>query len=183
MRHGNYAWSLAHIDHTELDLVLCDSRTGQPLGKCWLTLLILAHPRRIAAYYLCWSADKTGGPDVGKAFSRAQMAIAGHVLGQIVTRLGEPCCETHENRLLAEQALAFQLRPFAAGVRGDAIAKQVGRQIGRQRLIDEMKGLNYDLIDSWKVPELQSEIPFYPEYSQWYSGMYFRIKDDGNLVP
>src|SRR6266851_369271 len=51
-RHGDYAWSLAHIDHTELDLMLCDSRTGQPLGKCWLTLLILAHPRRIAAYYL-----------------------------------------------------------------------------------------------------------------------------------
>lgn len=51
-RHGDYAWALAHIDHTELDLVLCDSRTGQPLGKCWLTLMILSHPRRIAAYYL-----------------------------------------------------------------------------------------------------------------------------------
>jgi len=52
LRHGNYAWSLAHLDHTELNLMLCDSRTGQLLGKCWLTLLILAHPRRIAAYYL-----------------------------------------------------------------------------------------------------------------------------------
>jgi putative transposase len=51
-RHGNYAWGLAHLDHTELDLVLCDSRTGQVLGKCWLTLLILAAPRRIAAFYL-----------------------------------------------------------------------------------------------------------------------------------
>src|SRR6266478_5411642 len=51
-RHGNYAWGLAHIEHTELDLALCDSRTGQVLGKCWLTLLILAFPRRIAAYYL-----------------------------------------------------------------------------------------------------------------------------------
>ena len=51
-RHGTYAWELAHLDHTELDLVLCDSRTGQVLGKCWLTLLILASPRRIAACYL-----------------------------------------------------------------------------------------------------------------------------------
>src|SRR5207244_8180558 len=49
-RHGTYAWSLAHLDHTDLNLFLCDSRTGQPLGKCWLTLLILSHPRRIAAY-------------------------------------------------------------------------------------------------------------------------------------
>src|SRR6266581_4690925 len=52
LRHGNYAWSLAHLDHTELNLMLRDSRTSQLLGKCWLTLLILAHPRRIAAYYL-----------------------------------------------------------------------------------------------------------------------------------
>ena len=51
-RHGEYAWSMAHLDHTELNLVLCDSRTGQPLGKCWLTLLILSHPRRIASFYL-----------------------------------------------------------------------------------------------------------------------------------
>ncbi len=51
-RHGTYAWGLAHIDHTELDVALCDSRTGQVLGKCWLTLLILAFPRRIAAFYL-----------------------------------------------------------------------------------------------------------------------------------
>jgi putative transposase len=51
-RHGEYAWAMAHLDHTELNLVLCDSRTGQSLGKCWLTLLILSHPRRIAAFYL-----------------------------------------------------------------------------------------------------------------------------------
>ncbi len=51
-RHGSYAWAMAHLDHTELNLVLCDSRTGQLLGKCWLTLLILSHPRRIAAYHL-----------------------------------------------------------------------------------------------------------------------------------
>jgi putative transposase len=51
-RHGDYAWAMAHIDHTELDLALCDSKTGQPIGKCWLSLMILAPPRRIVAYYL-----------------------------------------------------------------------------------------------------------------------------------
>jgi putative transposase len=51
-RHGDHAWAMAHLDHTELDLILCDSRTDQPLGKCWLTLLILSHPRRIVSYYL-----------------------------------------------------------------------------------------------------------------------------------
>ena len=51
-RHGSYAWAMGHLDHTELNLILCDSRTGQALGKCWLTLLILSHPRRIASFYL-----------------------------------------------------------------------------------------------------------------------------------
>jgi len=51
-RHGSYCWAMGHLDHTELNLMLCDSRTGEPLGKCWLTLLILSHPRRIASYYL-----------------------------------------------------------------------------------------------------------------------------------
>ena len=51
-RHGMYAWSMAHIDHTELDLELFDSATDHPLGKCWLTLMILSHPRRIVAFSL-----------------------------------------------------------------------------------------------------------------------------------
>lgn len=53
-RHGSYCWSMGHLDHTELNLMLCDSRTGELLGKCWLTLLILSHPRRIASYYLTY---------------------------------------------------------------------------------------------------------------------------------
>ncbi len=51
-RHGSYAWAMAHIDHLEVDLQLCDSKTNQILGKWWLTLMILSHPRRIAAFYL-----------------------------------------------------------------------------------------------------------------------------------
>jgi putative transposase len=51
-RHGSYAWAMAHVDHLEVDLQLCDSKTDQFLGKCWLTLMILSHPRRIAAFYL-----------------------------------------------------------------------------------------------------------------------------------
>ncbi len=51
-RHGSYAWAMAHIDHLEVDLQLCDSKTNQLLGKCWLTLMILSYPRRIAAFYL-----------------------------------------------------------------------------------------------------------------------------------
>ncbi len=51
-RHGTYAWAMAHIDHTELDLELFDSVGAQPMGKCWLTLMILSHPRRVVALSL-----------------------------------------------------------------------------------------------------------------------------------
>jgi len=40
------------LDHLLVDLELCDSMTDKPMGKCWLTLLILSNPRRIAAFYL-----------------------------------------------------------------------------------------------------------------------------------
>lgn len=51
-RHGEYAWGMAHLDHTEVDLELRDSHTGAPIGRCWLTLMILAPSRRIVACYL-----------------------------------------------------------------------------------------------------------------------------------
>lgn len=51
-RHGERPWERAHIDHTELDVVLVDSETGLPLGRPWLTLLIDAYSRRILAYWI-----------------------------------------------------------------------------------------------------------------------------------
>ncbi|GAC1698442.1 MAG: hypothetical protein NVS9B9_20960 [Ktedonobacteraceae bacterium] len=51
-RHGTYAWAMAHIDHTELDLELFDSVTGQSMGKCWITLMVLSHARRIVSFSL-----------------------------------------------------------------------------------------------------------------------------------
>lgn len=51
-RRGNHAWAGAHIDHMLVDLELFDSETGKNLGKCWLTLMLLSYPIRIAAVYL-----------------------------------------------------------------------------------------------------------------------------------
>ena len=54
-RHGDRPWELAHLDHTELDLELVSSRTGQPLGRPWATLLIDAASRRILAVFLSFA--------------------------------------------------------------------------------------------------------------------------------
>lgn len=51
-RHGDRPFEICHIDHTELDVESASSRTGQSLGRPWLTLLTDAYSRRILAIYV-----------------------------------------------------------------------------------------------------------------------------------
>jgi transposase InsO family protein len=53
-RHGDRPFEIVHIDHTELDLQSVCSRTGQTLGRPWLTLLTDAFSRRILALFLTY---------------------------------------------------------------------------------------------------------------------------------
>jgi putative transposase len=53
-RHGERPFALAHLDHTELDMVLVSSVTGKPLGKPWVTFLTDAYSRHILACYLTY---------------------------------------------------------------------------------------------------------------------------------
>ncbi len=53
-RHGERPFALAHLDHTELDIVLVSSLTGKSLGKPWATFLTDAYSRRILACYLTY---------------------------------------------------------------------------------------------------------------------------------
>jgi putative methyltransferase (TIGR04325 family) len=51
----------------------------------------------------------------------------------------------------------------------------------RADLIHDLKALKYALVDSWSVPELSLQVPFYPEYSvPEYSGLYFRLELDAS---
>jgi putative transposase len=50
--HGDRPFEIGHIDHTELDVESVCSRTGQGLGRTWLTLLTDAFSCRILAVYL-----------------------------------------------------------------------------------------------------------------------------------
>jgi len=107
-RHGNYAWALAHIDHTELDLVLCDSRTGQVLGKCWLTLLILAQPRRIAAFYLTFDP-----PSYRSCMMVLRLCVKryGRLPSAIVVDGGPEFASVYFEQLLALYRVRKQQRP------------------------------------------------------------------------
>lgn len=51
-RHGDRPFEISHIDHTELDIQIVDSKTFKPLARPWLTLMVDAYSRRILAYFL-----------------------------------------------------------------------------------------------------------------------------------
>jgi putative transposase len=51
-RHGSRPFELIHIDHTELDIEVLCSSTGQLLGKPWATFMTDAYSRRVLAVYL-----------------------------------------------------------------------------------------------------------------------------------
>ena len=53
-RHGERPFERAHLDHTELDIVLVSSITGKPLAKPWVTFLTDAYSRRILACYVTY---------------------------------------------------------------------------------------------------------------------------------
>lgn len=51
-RHGSRPFQVAHIDHTELDIQVRSSSTGDLLGKPWVTFMVDAYSRRLLAVYL-----------------------------------------------------------------------------------------------------------------------------------
>src|SRR6266702_5484764 len=51
-RHGSRPFEIAHIDHTELDIQIRSSSTGELLGKPWVTFMVDAYARRLLAVYL-----------------------------------------------------------------------------------------------------------------------------------
>jgi putative transposase len=53
-RHGERPFALAHIDHTELDILLVSSVTGKPLERPWATFLTDAYSRRVLACYVTY---------------------------------------------------------------------------------------------------------------------------------
>ncbi|HEU5376488.1 MAG TPA: DDE-type integrase/transposase/recombinase [Ktedonobacteraceae bacterium] len=50
--YGDHPWEVVHIDHTQLDVELVDSKTGKNLGRPWSSFMTDAYSRRLLAVYL-----------------------------------------------------------------------------------------------------------------------------------
>lgn len=51
-RHGQRPFEIGHLDHTEADLQLVDSRYGRQTRRCWVSALIDANTRKVLSTYV-----------------------------------------------------------------------------------------------------------------------------------
>jgi len=55
-RSTEFPLELVQIDHTLVDIILCDQVTREPIGRPWLTVAIDIHTRVILGYYIGFNA-------------------------------------------------------------------------------------------------------------------------------
>jgi putative transposase len=55
-RHGERPFEICHMDHTELDIELICSLTGENLGRPWVTFLVDAFTRKVLSFYLTYDS-------------------------------------------------------------------------------------------------------------------------------
>ena len=52
--HGSRPFQYCHIDHTQLDIELINSRTGKNMGRPWFSMAVDSYTRRILGIYLSY---------------------------------------------------------------------------------------------------------------------------------
>jgi len=109
-RHGDRPWELAHLDHTEVDLELLSSRTGRPLGRAWVTMLIDAFTRRVLALYLTYAK-----PSYVSCMMALRLCVQrwGRLPRTMVVDGGAEFHSTYFETLLAWYHVALKTRPPA----------------------------------------------------------------------
>jgi putative transposase len=106
-----------------VDLELFDSETGKNLGKCWLTLMLLSNPIRIAAVYLSFDA-----PSYRSCLAVIRLCVKRfNRLPQSITVDGGPeFRSTYFEKLLAGQRVRKQQRPASEPRYGAPLEKLYG---------------------------------------------------------
>jgi putative transposase len=109
-RHGDRAFEIGHIDHTELDLELICSQTGRPLGRAWLTLLIDAYSRRILALWLTFDP-----PSYRSCMMVLRECVRrhGHLPHTVVVDGAREFKSVYFETLLARYSVTQKTRPWA----------------------------------------------------------------------
>lgn len=136
-RHGERPFEIGHIDHTQLDIEMADSRTGANLGKPWLTLFLDAFTRVVLAFYLTYDPPsyRSCMAVIRQAFRRY-----GRIPNTIVVDRGSDFECVNFNILLARLESHKKSRPAAKSRFGTVIERYFG--MTNEALIHNLAGNN-----------------------------------------
>lgn len=134
-RHGERPFEIGHIDHTELDIELVDSRSGANLGRPWLTILIDAFTRMILAFFLSFDP-----PSYRSCMAVIRNAVQRHgrISKTIVVDQGSDFESLYFEALLARLGSHKKSRPAAKGRFGSVIERFFG--VNNQTFIHNLAG-------------------------------------------
>ena len=148
-RHGERPFALAHLDHTELDIVLVSSITGKPLAKPWATFLTDAYSRRLLAVHVSYEppsyrsvmmafrlcVQRYGrlpqeivvdhGPEFGSVYFEALLSQC------FVTKINRPPQQPHFGSVI-ERFFGTTTSEFLNQLRGNTQASKEPRQMTRE---------------------------------------------------
>src|SRR6266567_1080758 len=109
-RHGSRPEEIVHMDHTELDIELVSSRTGQPLGRPWATFMTDAFSRRLLVVYLTFDPPSYRS---GMMALREYVWRYGRLPQTIIVDGGSDFRSTYFETLLAYYDCTKATRPWA----------------------------------------------------------------------
>ena len=139
-RHGERPFEIGHIDHTELDVELVDSRTGANLGRPWLTILMDAYTRVILAFFLTFDPPSYRSC---MAVIRNAVQCHGRIPKTIVVDQGSDFESLYFEALLARLGSHKKSRPAAKSRFGSVIERFFG--VNNQAFVHNLAGNNQAL--------------------------------------
>lgn len=138
--HGQRAFEIAHVDHTQMDLQLVDSTYGKSMGKPWLSIMLDAHTRMVLAFVITYER-----PSYRTCMLLMRECIRRHrrVPDTIITDKGSEFEGGYWEMLLACLQVSKKTRPTAKGRYGSVIERFFG--IANQQLFHQLRGNNLPL--------------------------------------
>jgi len=122
-RHGERPFEIVHVDHTQFDVELICSQTGQNLGRPWGSIMVDAYSRRLLAVYA------TFDPPANRSCMmvlRECVKRFGRLPQTIVVDGGKEFQSTYFDTLLARFECAKKIRPPAQSRYGSVCERLFG---------------------------------------------------------
>jgi transposase InsO family protein len=106
--NGEFAWAVAHIDHTQLDAETAPTADGLSLGRPWLTVMIAPRQKRVLAFCISYEP-----PSYRSCMTVMEECVRRHhrLPAIIVTDGGKEFTGDYFSHLVARFKIAHMFRP------------------------------------------------------------------------